>query len=99
MARILIVEDDPQMREMLAFRLMKAGYEVNEAKDGDEGLMRALRRPKLIIMDIRLPKIDGWELCRQLKAEPRTQQIPILMLTGCAQDCQEVYGRKCGADA
>ncbi len=99
MARILVVEDDPQAREMLCFRLGKSGYEVVAAVDGDDGLMRALRQPDLIVMDIRLPKIDGWQLCKTLKTEPRTLHIPILMLTGCSQPCQEDYGRQCGADA
>ena len=98
MARILIVEDDPPTREMLAFRLKDSGYDVVEAKDGDDGLLKAMRRPDLILLDIRLPKIDGWELCRMLKAEPRSAHIPVIMLTGCSQTIQEEYGRRCGAD-
>lgn len=98
MAKILLVEDDPHAREMLKFRFEKAGYEVVEALDGDEGLMKALRQPDLVVLDIRLPKIDGWELCRMLKTEPRTRHIPILMLTGCSQPVQEEYGKHCGAD-
>jgi len=99
MARILLIEDDPHALEMLRFRFEKAGYDVFEAHDGDEGLMRALREPDLIILDVRLPKMDGWELCRILKNEPRTREIPILMLTGCSQPVQEAYGKVCGADA
>jgi DNA-binding response OmpR family regulator len=99
MARILVIEDDPHAREMLNFRLQKAGYEIVEATDGDMGLVKAMRQPHLIIMDIRLPKIDGWELCRLLRAEPRTKHIPIIMLTGCSQPTQEEYGKICGADA
>jgi DNA-binding response OmpR family regulator len=99
MAKILLVEDDPHALEMLQFRFKKAGYEVIEALDGDEGLLKALRQPDLIFLDIRIPKIDGWELCRILKNEPRTQHIPIVMLTGCSQPVQQDYGKICGADA
>ncbi|HVO33162.1 MAG TPA: response regulator [Elusimicrobiota bacterium] len=99
MARVLLIEDDPTARELLRVRLERSGYEIQEALDGDEGLLRALRRPDLIIMDIRLPKINGWELCRMLKSEPRTQHIPIVMVTGCSQPIQKDYGRDCGADA
>lgn len=99
MARILLIEDDPHALEMLRFRFTKAGYEVVEALDGDDGLLKALRKPDLIFLDVRIPKIDGWELCRILKKEPRTQHIPIVMLTGCAQPIQEEYGKACGADA
>ena len=99
MATLLLVEDDPNALEMLRFRFEKAGYQVVVALDGDEGLLKALRKPDLIFLDIRLPKIDGWELCKTLKQEPRTQHIPIVMLTGCGQPVQEAYGKVCGADA
>jgi DNA-binding response OmpR family regulator len=99
MAKILFIEDDPNALEMLRFRFKKAGHEVAQAVDGDDGLMKALRQPDLIFLDIRIPKINGWELCKMLKAEPRTQHIPIVMLTGCSQDIQEEYGKSCGADA
>jgi len=98
MSKILIIDDDPNGREMLRFRLQKAGYEVVEAADGDDGLLKALRRPDLVLMDVRMPKLDGWQLCKSLKTEPRTKHIPIIMLTGCSQPIQEVYGRECGAD-
>jgi len=99
MARILLIDDDPNAREMLRFRLQKDKHDVIEAEDGDKGWDLALRRPDLIILDIRIPKIDGLELCRQLKKDERTWRIPILMLTGCAQPVQESYGYSCGADA
>jgi DNA-binding response OmpR family regulator len=99
MSRILLIEDDPNALEMLRFRFMKAGYDVAEALDGDEGLLKALRKPDLIFLDVRIPKIDGWELCRIIKNEPRTQNIPVVMLTGCSQPVQVEYGKTCGADA
>lgn len=98
MAKILLIEDDPRALEMLRFRFEKAGYDVTEAHDGDDGLTKALHKPDLIVLDVRLPKIDGWELCRLLKNEPRTREIPIMMLTGCSQPVQEAYGKVCGAD-
>jgi DNA-binding response OmpR family regulator len=97
--KILLIEDDPNACEMLRFRLEKAKYDVVEAHDGDDGLEKALRRPDLIILDIRLPKIDGWELCRMIKTDSRIQHIPVIMLTGCSQPIQEEYGRQCGANA
>lgn len=99
MARILIIEDDPNALEMLRFRFEKAGYEISIAEDGDTGFMKALRKPDLILLDVRIPKIDGWQLCKSLKAEPRTKDIPVIMLTGCSQPLQEEYGKACGADA
>ena len=99
MARILLIEDDPNALEMLRFRFKKAGHHVIEATDGDEGLLKALHKPDLIFLDVRIPKIDGWELCKILKNEPRTKEIPVVMLTGCSQPIQEAYGKACGADA
>jgi DNA-binding response OmpR family regulator len=99
MATILLIEDDPHALEMLRFRFKKAGYEVIEAADGDKGLLQALHKPDLIFLDVRIPKIDGWELCKLLKNEPRTKHIPIVMLTGCSQPIQAEYGKICGADA
>jgi twitching motility two-component system response regulator PilH len=97
--KILLIEDDPHALEMLRFRFQKAGHVVIEALDGDDGLLKALRKPDLIFLDIRIPKIDGWELCKILKSEPRTQHIPVVMLTGCTQPVQAEYGKACGADA
>src|SRR5687767_4060055 len=99
MAKILLIEDDPHALEMLRFRFTKAGHEVVEAVDGDDGLMKALRKPDLIFLDVRIPKINGWDLCKTLKGEARTKDIPIVMLTGCSQAAQEQYGKRCGADA
>ena len=98
-AKILLIEDDPNALEMLNFRFRKAGHQVDQAMDGDQGLLRALHQPDLIFLDVRIPKIDGWELCKILKREPRTAKIPVVMLTGCSQAVQEQYGKACGADA
>jgi len=82
MTKILLVEDNEMNRDMLSRRLQKQGYEVVLAVDGDEGLAKAQsENPALILMDMSLPGIDGWEATRRLKAAPHTQKIPIIALT------------------
>ena len=82
MAKILLVEDNEMNRDMLARRLARRGYEVVSAVDGQEGLaMARSESPDLILMDMDLPVLDGWEATRQLKAVPETQAIPIIALT------------------
>ncbi|HXX12286.1 MAG TPA: response regulator [Burkholderiales bacterium] len=82
MTKILLVEDNEMNRDMLSRRLRKQGYEVVLAVDGDEGLAKAQsENPALILMDMSLPGIDGWEATRRLKAAPDTQKIPIIALT------------------
>ena len=82
MAKILLVEDDEMNRDMLSRRLERRGYQVVIAVDGGQGLMLAhSEAPDLILMDMSLPVLDGWEATRQLKAAPATQAIPIIALT------------------
>lgn len=82
MPRILIVEDNEVNRDMLSRRLTRRGYEVILAIDGQEGIsMAQTQNPDLILMDMSLPVLDGWEATRRLKASPETQQIPIIALT------------------
>jgi two-component system, cell cycle response regulator DivK len=82
MAKILLVEDNEMNRDMLARRLERRGYQVVIAIDGDQGVRLAQEEaPDLILMDMSLPVLDGWEATRQLKAAPVTQAIPILALT------------------
>src|SRR5579862_9906139 len=99
MARILIIDDDSENRKLLRFRLEKSGYEVREGTNGEEALREIEReKPDLVFLDVRIPKVDGWQVCRGLKSNPETKDIPVVMLTGCSQDAQEDYGRQCGAD-
>jgi len=80
---ILLVEDNHFNRDMLARRLIWRGYRVTCAVDGESGVRLAREQhPRLILMDIGLPGIDGWEAIRQLKSMPETQEIPIIALTG-----------------
>ena len=82
MAKILLVEDNEMNRDMLSRRLLRKGYEIVLAVDGGEGVQKAhTERPDLIVLDMSLPVIDGWEAARQLKASPQTRTIPIIALT------------------
>jgi CheY-like chemotaxis protein len=82
MAKILLVEDNEMNRDMLSRRLIKKGYEVVMAMDGERAIdMARAEAPDLILMDISLPGLDGWEATRRLKAVPETEAIPIIALT------------------
>ena len=82
MAKILIVEDNEMNRDMLSRRLIRRGYDIVMAVDGEEGIAAAKsKNPDLILMDMSLPVIDGWEATRRLKAEPLTRAIPVIGLT------------------
>ena len=82
MAKILVIEDNEMNRDMLSRRLSRKGYSVIVARDGAEGLVMASGElPDLIIMDLSLPRIDGWEVTRRLKAAESTRAIPIIALT------------------
>ena len=82
MVRILLVEDNELNRDMLSRRLKRRGYEVLIAVDGSEGVRRASEdAPDLILMDMSLPVIDGWEATRRIKADPATSSIPVIALT------------------
>jgi four helix bundle protein len=100
MATILVIDDDPTSLGLLRTRLERAGYRVKEATDGKKGLEMAEKdRPDLIFLDVRMPTMDGWQVCRSIKSNPATRQCVVIMLTGCSQDVQELYGLECGADA
>ncbi len=82
MAKILIVEDNPMNLDMLSRRLLRAGYQVVSAENGVLGVDAARReQPDLILMDLSLPEIDGWEATRRIRAEPTTRHIPVIALT------------------
>lgn len=98
-ARILLVEDNEMNRDMLARRLMRKGYLVSVAIDGARGLeMAAEMAPDLILMDMSLPVLDGWEASRRLKADPALQQIPILALTAHAMSDDRTRALEAGCD-
>ena len=100
MPRILLVEDQEMNRDMLSRRLKKRGYEVSIAVDGAEGLEKARSEaPELILMDMSLPVIDGWEATRQLKADEATRGIPVVALTAHAMSTDREKALEAGCDA
>ena len=99
MAKILLVEDNEMNRDMLSRRLLRRGYEVLVAEDGVAGVsMARSETPDLILMDMSLPVLDGWEATRQIKATPETQAIPIIALTAHAMAEDERKAREAGCD-
>ncbi len=99
MVKILYIEDNEDNIYMLTRRLTRSGYEVVIARDGEEGIdMAHSRAPDLIIMDLVLPKLDGWEATRRLKADPSTGHIPILALSASAMPGDEDSARAAGCD-
>jgi two-component system, cell cycle response regulator DivK len=99
MTRILLVEDDEMNRDMLSRRLMKRGYEVVIAVDGQEGVEKARSTdPEIILMDMSLPVMDGWEATRTLKDDPTTSGIPVIALTAHAMSGDEEKARAAGCD-
>lgn len=95
--KILAVDDDDSIRELLALQLTRHGYEVLTAADGAEALAKA-PQAEFILLDLMLPKIDGYEVCRRLKSDERTKEIPIIMLTVKAEEIDTVLGLELGAD-
>ena len=96
--KILLVEDNEMNRDMLSRRLIRNGYDIVMAVDGGEGVAKALEiKPDLILMDMSLPVIDGWEATRQLKANEATKSIPVIALTAHAmeQDREKAMGAGC----
>jgi CheY-like chemotaxis protein len=99
MKKLLIVEDNEMNRDMLSRRLARRGFEVLLAVDGEQGIAEALRhRPDLIIMDMSLPIIDGWESTRRLKADEATRAIPVLALTAHAMAGERDRALSAGCD-
>lgn len=99
MPRILLVEDNEMNRDMLSRRLQRRGYSVVIAQDGEQGLaMASSESPELILMDISLPRMDGCEVTRRLKADPRTRHIPIIALTAHALVTDRVKAINAGCD-
>jgi two-component system, cell cycle response regulator DivK len=98
MPRILLVEDNEMNRDMLSRRLERRGYDILIAVDGQQGLDAAhAQNPDLILMDMSLPIVDGWEATRRLKAEPKTRAIPVIGLTAhsMAGDREKVLAAGC----
>ena len=98
-AKILLVEDNEMNRDMLSRRLQRRGYEVVTAVDGESSLaLTKSETPALVLMDMSLPGIDGWEVTRQLKADPATRAIPIIALTAHAMAGDREQALAAGCD-
>jgi CheY-like chemotaxis protein len=99
MATILLVEDNEMNRDMLSRRLIKRGYDVKIALDGEQGVaMARAEPPALILMDMSLPGLDGWDATRQLKSMPETRDIPVIALTAHAMSGDRERATAAGCD-
>jgi two-component system response regulator RpaA len=99
MPRLLLIDDDPVISEMITLNLESAGYQVSHAADGVKGQAMAIQtQPDLIVLDLMLPRVDGVTLCQRLRRDERTRDIPILMLTAVGQTQKKVEGFNAGAD-
>jgi two-component system, OmpR family, phosphate regulon response regulator PhoB len=97
--KILLIEDERPIVEVLTYNLAKEGFEVTTASDGREGLNRARSvLPDLVILDLMLPVLDGLQVCRELRSDPKTQGIRVLMLTARSEEVDEIVGFSMGAD-
>jgi len=97
--RILVVEDEENLAELLRYNLTKEGYQVTAVDSGEAALVEARKSlPDVVVLDILLPTLDGLEVCRLLKTDPKTAHIPVMMLTAKAEDADVVSGLELGAD-
>jgi DNA-binding response OmpR family regulator len=96
---ILIADDDPDILALVSFRLERAGYEIVQARNGEEAVQVALaRRPDLAVIDVMMPRIDGYEATRQLRQHEETSRMPIILLTARVQEEDIARGFDAGAD-
>ncbi|GAB5492220.1 MAG: hypothetical protein Phog2KO_24350 [Phototrophicaceae bacterium] len=99
MAHILIAEDERDIRELIKFTLTFAGHQISEAANGEEAVAKALELiPDLIMTDVRMPKMTGYEACKAIKADETTKHIPIVILSAKGQDEEKDLGVESGAD-
>jgi DNA-binding response OmpR family regulator len=100
MAKILIAEDEPDIRELVAFMLKFAGYEVVAASNGEDAVRTASReRPDLVLMDVRMPRMTGYDACRMMKANPDLRDVPVVFLSAKGQESEIQSGMDAGAEA
>jgi two-component system phosphate regulon response regulator PhoB len=98
-AKILVVDDEPEALELLEFNLDQAGFQVLSAADGAEAVKKArATTPSLIVLDLMLPEVDGFEVCKMLRRDPATAAIPIVMVTARAAEVDRILGLELGAD-
>lgn len=98
MAKILIADDERDIRELITFTLKFAGHEVVPAANGEEALQAAVREiPDLILLDVRMPRMTGYEACKQIKANASTRHVPVIFLSAKGQDSEVSEGMEAGA--
>ena len=98
-ASILVVDDEPNILLSLQFLMKKAGYDVRTAKDGEEALTEIARaKPDLVLLDVMMPKLDGFTVCQRIKTTPEWQDVHIIMLTARGRDIERDKGLALGAD-
>lgn len=96
---ILIADDDPDILALVSFRLQRAGYEILQARNGEEAVQMALdRRPDLAILDVMMPRVDGYEATRRLRQHEETRRMPVILLTARVQEEDIARGFDAGAD-
>ena len=99
MKKILIAEDERDIRDLIAFTLRFAGYEVLTANNGEEAVqMTQTELPDMVLTDVRMPKMTGYEACRQIKSNPATQHIPVIFLSAKGQEAEVQSGLDAGGD-
>ena len=99
MAKILIAEDEPDIRELVAFMLRFAGYEVVAASNGEEAVQAATRDvPDLVLMDVRMPRMTGYDACKLMKANPTLHDVPVVFLSAKGQESEIQSGLEAGAE-
>jgi len=97
--RVLIVEDEPPLVELLSYNLEKAGFQIHIARDGEEALLAVEeRKPDLILLDWMLPYVSGIEICRRIRRNPETRNVPIIILTARGEEDDRIRGLEAGAD-
>ncbi|MEO0488228.1 MAG: response regulator [Cyanobacteria bacterium P01_A01_bin.123] len=100
MGTVLVVEDSVAQREMITELLRKSGLDVTVASDGEEALAAIQgKMPDLVVLDIVMPKMNGYEVCRRIKADPTTQDVPVVMCSSKGEEFDRYWGMKQGADA
>jgi DNA-binding response OmpR family regulator len=96
---VLVADDDAALRRLISTTLGNADFELLQAVDGEEALRIAReKQPSLVLLDVNMPQLDGFSVCRQLKADPRTEGIKVVMLTARGADSDRTRGRQAGAD-
>ncbi len=100
MNKVLVVEDSPPQREMITALLKDSGLSVTSASDGVEALEQiAEALPDIVVLDVVMPRMNGYELCRRLKSDPKTQKLPVVMCSTKGEEFDRYWGMKQGADA